>query len=259
MISARRLSPRAQLTRRPLPDTDPSIELLTADEREIAAAVWHGRSEAELRASGSFGVIARTLVVAGAPAELIDLARRAIADERRHAEICWRVACAFAGEQLPAPRRLLVTVPALERARPELRHILHVVGMCCLNETSGSAFLELCRAGVQAPLAKAALHELSCDEIDHARLGWAFVASRIGDGDLRAELGAWLPELLADNLAAWRNRPKRPITDALIAHGCPRWADVDAAVLGAAEELVIPGFEQLGVDVTAARSWLATA
>ena len=245
MNVTRRLAPRTQLTRKPLPIDDPTIAALTVAERRVAVAVWHGRAEAELRASGSFEHVAGELEGAAAPAELIALARRAVADELRHAAICWRVACAFAGATLPAPRRLPVQIPALAGASEPLRRILHVIGMSCLNETTGSAFLEVCRDGARGPLVCTALHELLTDEIDHARLGWAFVATL--DARTRAEVGGWIPKLIAANLAMWRQRPHRPITDALVAQGCPRWDDVDAAVVAAIDDLLKPGFALVGL------------
>src|SRR5689334_16108740 len=136
MIPARRLVLRETLTRKPLPERDATIDELTGQEREIATAVWAGRAEAELRAAGSFTYIADVLLLAGAPDDLVALARRAITDEVRHSQICWQVATAFAGRALPAPRRLPVTIPRHHRAAPELRWVLHVVGQCCLNETT---------------------------------------------------------------------------------------------------------------------------
>ena len=241
MIPARRLEPRATLTRRPLPVDDPSIAALCPEERAIAVAIWHGRAEAELRASGSFTYLASELP----PGELQALAVRAIDDELRHSQICWQVACAYAGRELPAPRRLPVLIPQLPGASPELRRVLHVIGMCCLNETTGNAFLELCRDRARAPLARAALHELACDEIDHARLGWAYLAAT--DAATRGEVTVWLPHLIDQNLAAWRDRPRRAITDALVEHGCPYWDDVDRAVVAAISELLLPGFASLGM------------
>lgn len=252
MISARRLEPRTQLTRKPLPVADPTIAELTAAERRVAIAVWHGRAEAELRASGSFSHLASELADAGAPAELVALARRAIADELRHGAICWQVACAFAGAELPAPRRLPVLIPELPGASESLRRVMHVVGMCCLNETTGSAFLEVCREGARGPLVCGALHELLTDEIDHARLGWAFVATL--SPEIRAELAVWVPALIAANVAEWRKRPHRVITDALVAQGCPRWDEVDAAVVAAIDDLFVPGFARLGIALGGAMS-----
>ncbi len=261
MIAATRLAPRSALTRKPLPDrdADPTIAALSDAERATAIAVWSGRAASERRASGAFAYLAGALARAGAPAELVAHARRAIADEQRHAEICVRVANAFAGRELPAAPLLPVTAPAYADATPELRLVLHVIGMCCAGETTGSAFLELCRGGARGELVKRALHELLADEIDHARIGWAFLASPAVSDATRAELAAWLPRLIAANLAAWRDRPRRAISDALVAQGCPRWDDVDATVVSAIADLLLPGFDHAGIDTAAARAWLREA
>jgi hypothetical protein len=253
VIPASRLAPRARLTRRPLPVADPSIGALTDDERATAAATWHGRAESELRASGAFLHLAGVLEQAGAAAELVALAWRAVDDEQRHAAICAHVAAAFAGRAEPV-RRLPVPVPRHAGATPGLRRVLHVMGMCALNETTGSAFLEVCRDGARGPTARAALHELLTDEIDHARLGWAFLAAV--DDATRTEVAAWLPHLLDANLRAWRRRPRRAITPALVEQGCPAWETVDAAVVAAIHDLLLPGFAHAGVDTGPAVAWL---
>jgi hypothetical protein len=258
VIAATRLAPRTALTRKPLPDrdADPSIAALSTAERATAVAVWFGRAASERRASGAFAYLAGELARAGSPAELVALARRAVADELRHAEICRRVATAFAGAELPAAPILPVTAPAYADASPELRRVLHVIGMCCANETTGSAFLELCGVRARGQLVNCALHELLADEIDHARIGWAFLASPAVSASMRAQVAAWLPRLLDDNLAAWRDRPRREITDALVAQGCPRWDEVDATVIAAIADLLLPGFEHAGINTAAARTWL---
>lgn len=257
MIPARRLVPRAALTRHPLPVDDPTIAALTPDERAIAVAVWHGRAESELRAAGTFAYLAEALPAARASPDLIALAHRAVRDEERHAAICWRVAAAFAGGSAPPLRRLPVPRPRHATVDDEVRRVLHVVGMCCLNETTGNAFLERCRAGARGALVVAALHELAIDEVDHARLGWAFLAGPAVPAAARAALAGWLPALVAANLHAWRQRPRHAITSALVAQGCPAWDDVDTAVVAAIDELLVPGFALAGVDTGPIRAWRA--
>lgn len=224
---------------------DPSIATLSDEERNIAATIWHGRAESELRAAGSFAIISKTLAASGTPPDLVALADRAVEDERRHASVCSRVAAAYALELLPALRTLPIQVPGHAGASPALRRLLHVVGQCCLNETTGSAFLEGARAGATAPLAAAALHQLLTDEIDHARIGWAFLA--MVDEPMRVAVASWVPALIEANLRAWRDRPRYAITDRLVEHGCPRWEDVDAVVVAAIDDLVKPGFVHLGI------------
>jgi hypothetical protein len=228
---------------RPLADDDLTIARLSDGERRAVAEVWAGRAAAERTAAESFAVIGDDLAAVGAPAELIALARRAVDDELRHAELCRRVASAYRGAPLPPPAPLPLRVPVHAGAAPEVRRALHVVGMCCLNETTGSAFLEACLAEAHAPLARAALRALLSDEIDHARIGWGFLSSA---ASLRPAIAAWVPSLLEGNRRAWRER-LRTGGGALAAHGCPTAARVDAALEGAERDLILPGLRRAGL------------
>mgnify|MGYP001546130774 CR=1 FL=1 len=184
------------------------------------------------------------------------LAARAIDDERRHAELSHVVASRYAGRDLAAPARLPLTFPRHEQADARLRHVLHVVGQCCLNETIASAFLEAALAGTRTPLATAALRELLSDEIDHARLGWALLASV--DDRTRESVAPWLPEMAIANLRMWREAPREyPDDPALAAHGAPTASVVEEALKMAFRDLIIPGFERLGIGVPEIEAWLA--
>lgn len=104
-------------------------------------------------------------------------------------------------------------------------------------------------------LARAACRELLSDEIDHARLGWAHLAA-VGPG-VRAEVGRWLPRLARANLRMWRASPRpEALTDAVVAHGHPRPEVLDAALVAATRELIVPGCATLGLDTTEVTAWL---
>jgi len=166
------------------------------------------------------------------------------------------VASRYAGRELPAPPLLTLTFPAHRSAHARLRHVLHVIGQCAFNETIASAFLEATLARAEAPLAAAALRELLADEIDHARIGWALLASV--DAPLRREVEGWLPKMAVANLRMWREAA-RPYPDdpKLAAHGAPTSADVEAALRMAFRDLVVPGFEALSLDTRELHAWLA--
>jgi hypothetical protein len=246
-----------RVTSRPLPADDPAIDALPEVDRALLAGVWHARAASERRVADAFVVIARALRALGADPALVTLADRAIDDEMRHTELSRVVASRYAGEDLPLPERLALAFPRHARASDRLRHVLHVVGQCCLNETIASAFLEAALAHARAPVATAALRELLSDEVDHARLGWALLASV--DGATRAEVTAWLPAMAVANLKMWRDAPRtypdRGRAD-LAAHGAPPAELVEDALRMAFRDLVIPGFEALGMPVPAVRTWL---
>ena len=248
---------KGQLTRRALPCEDPSIERLTRDERRRAAAIWLHRAAMERRVADSFEHIEAALRRRGASASLVALAHRAIDDEYRHAELSRVVASCYAGCELAAPPRLELELPRHRGASPELRDSLFIVGQCVLNETTAGAFLEVCLSHARGALATRALRELLSDEIDHGRIGWAYLASL--DRRTRERVSTWLLPMAFLNLRQWRREspddPRHSL--ALAEHGAPPAHVIHAALLDALETLILPGLAELGMSNAALESWLA--
>jgi len=236
-----------QLTRRPLPERDAEVGQLSDAQRATLAELWLTRAASERRVADAFGVIAGDLVSLDAPPDVTALARRAVDDEHRHAELARLVASRYAGRELEPPPRLALVVPEHPGASPRLAWSLHVVGHAVMNETFASAYLEASLGLARAPLARAALQALLADEIDHARIGWAHLASL--DGADRRALVPWLPSLLASNLAMWR-AIRRPGPEALglARHGVLSSAAVERALTGAVRELIVPGLARFGLE-----------
>jgi hypothetical protein len=246
-----------RLTQRSLPDVDPSIEALSAQDRQRLARIWLSRAATERRVADSFEVITASLRRRGAPAPLIETSARAVDDEYRHTELSRVVASRFAGRELAAPARLPLEVPRHEGASPALRDSLFVVGQCVLNETTASTFLESCREHARGPLAKAALRELLSDEVEHGRLGWSYLAW-LGAAE-RAAIGPWLLPMAYLNLKLWRyETPEDPDhVPALTEHGAPPAGVVHEALVSALTSLIVPGLKQLGMRTAPLEAWLA--
>jgi hypothetical protein len=87
------------------------------------------------------------------------------------------------------------------------------------------------------------------DEIDHARLGWAHLASPAVDEDLREALAECVPRLLAANVAIWLRRDDFVSAEGVPGHGVCAHADTVAVIERALQELVLPGFRHVGVRV----------
>lgn len=244
-----------RLTSRDLPDQDETIDKLEPAVREELAQHWLERAAAERRVGDSFGVIRDTLEELGADPQLVELAERAVDDESRHEELSRLVASRFAGRALPAPARLPMTVPQHEGATDTERRVFWVVGQCCLNETMASAVLEASLAVTTGPYAKAALRELLSDEVDHARLGWAFLATvdrGAKDAVARRALG-----LTRANVKMWRETPRSyPSRPELVVQGALTRDLIEGALRLAVRDLVIPGFQQLGLDTAAVSAWV---
>jgi len=222
---------------------------LDDDGRRVVAFVWSQRAIGERSTAETFRVVAAGLAALDAERELVALAERAIDDELRHAERCWRLACLYAERELPEPEALPLELPPYDGASEALRHSLHVVGQCCLNETTASAFLERVLQEATAPPVRETLRALLSDEVDHARIGWAHLASPRLSAETRQAIASWLPQLFAINARMWGRRPAIAITPALAAHGVPSWPTVDEVVATALDELIIPGFRHVGIEV----------
>ncbi len=246
-----------RLTKRPLPDHDPSIDALSPTARKKLAGIWLSRAAMERRVADSFTVIAGALRRRGAASELIQLADRSIDDEYRHTELSRVVASRFAGEELPTPGMLELEVPAHKGASEELRDTLHIVGQCVLNETTATAFLEVCLAHATGGLAKHALKELLSDEVDHGRVGWAYLAST--NAETRRQVGRWLLPMAYLNLRLWQD--ESPIDPEhlpeLSDHGAPPGEAIHEALLDALETLIVPGLRQLNVPTGSVEAWIA--
>jgi hypothetical protein len=225
------------------------MDALGDADRRLLMRIWTGRADAELGAAESFRVIADALVDFGAETELRDLARRAIEDEQWHSRICHHLATLFAGRDLPHPVAAPTAVPIHLQASAELRPTLHIVAQCCLNETTASAFLECCLATATSEPVRTALRALMADDIDHARIGWAHLASPRLSLDRRRELATFLPSLIAANLRAWDARYPVPLSPALAAHGCPPRDQSAVAVEEALQAVIVPGLRQVGFVV----------
>lgn len=245
-----------RLTSRPLLGGDETVEALGDADRTELARVWLARAATELRVGSAFEVIRDALSALQADSSLVSLADRAVDDEHRHAEICRYTASCFAGEELDQPEPLPFSYPKHERAPEELRPALWVVGQCCFNETLASGFLETACRAASAPMAHRALSELLSDEIDHARMGWAFLAGL--DPRLRLAVGPWLPALGRANLRMWRESPRDyPATADFIHQGAPSGELIEAALMTALRDLIVPGFEALSLPVEPLAAWLA--
>ena len=245
-----------QLTSRPLPLDDREIDELPDTTRERLAGVWHARSASERRVADAFELIAEHVHALSRSSELRLLSRRAVDDELRHAELALVVASRFAGRRLEPPPRLTLIVPSHPGLPQRLVATLHVLGHCAMNETFASAFLEATLRECAAPLARAATRALLADEIEHARIGWALL-SQLNQAE-RRELGPHLPGLVAANLTMWRTAPRDSASDPVLArHGAPSAELVEAALVAAVRDLILPGLAHFDLPTETLSRWVA--
>jgi hypothetical protein len=231
-----------------IPTDDPSIDALDPKARAAVSAHWAHRASSELSVSRLFVGLASELRAARADAAVVAIAERAIADERRHAEICREVAARYGDakvEALPMP-------PLASDGDAEVTAALHVAALCCVQESLACAWLDECFANATGAIARAALHQLLVDEVAHARLGWAHLASARVSARTREEIAAHLPHMLERCLEPWRAPDASRVSDGVPAHGIPSDARTLAVVTEALRGVVIPGMRVVGVSTDAA-------
>lgn len=244
---------------RAVPDAE--IDALSPDARAELAAIWQERGASELKVGGSFAAITAEVLVHGTPDTALKLLSRAVRDEVHHAEIAVDMAARYRGDQVLWPPPATFPVPAFEPAGPRLRATLLVIALCCINETLACGILEGQLSIARSPLTRAALHSVLADEIDHARAGWAHVASAHVTEDMKKEIGGggWLPRLLHGRLKDLVDVDSPFPGERHPEHGILTRAARKQIVATALRDVVFPGFERAGFETASARDWAATA
>jgi len=225
--------------------------------RALAGSAWAFRWQVEVEAEERFARLARQLGGLGAPAPLVELARRSSADERRHAAHCARLAAAY-GQSVP-DRPPAPAPPVAPAGLPEAAAVTYeLAAACCVTESVSVAVLTALLPAARDPSLRAVLRELAEDEVVHARLGWAHLAGAHQRG-ATAFLAPYLPGMLQGSVDADLFGPPGPGRDDLalleagvLPHGRQRQIFVQAL-----QEVIFPGLEECGVDTGAGRSWLA--
>ena len=245
------------LTRRPLPEGDRAAETLADADRAFAARQWLGRASGELESTRAFRWIAEACEEIGAGAEMIALARRAVADEERHGEICRRVAVAYAGTDAIPEVSPLTTVALHVPDDFPLSVALYIVESCCLSETIGAVTIESALRASTAAMPRAALRELLADEINHARMGWAYLGAPHLGGRLRTEIAEHLPACLQAMFDYWKQLVADATPPATVAHGVLPFEQLDELIRTAFEDIALPGFRHVGIDTRGAEAFLS--
>ena len=228
---------------------DRSHEALPDAERAGLVRHWQRRAGSEQRIGLAFRQMLPVLRAVGASQVVVGLLDLCASDELRHAEICVRVAERYAGSDVELASRDRVSLPSFGARDERLEAALLIAGTCCINETLATVWLEQSLAASATPLATYANRAHLRDEIDHAQLGWAHLASEALDPDLREALGCCVPRLIAANLPLWLE-PDPHIPPAGIAgHGQPPHREIERALRRAVTEILLPGFAHVGVPL----------
>jgi hypothetical protein len=232
-----------------MPERDPVIDAADPALRRRVGETWHRRAHEELKASMAFTLLTRELLEVGAAPDAMARVARAVGDEVRHAEARRALASRYSNEEASWPPPVQVEAAPLGDA-PRVRASLHAVALGCVNETIASVFIEASHDAAESPSARATLGLILADEVEHGRAGWAYLASVRDDREVMSVVARELGAIVARTAACWFDDAAITIPEGAPAHGLLSNTDTHRCVVTALRDLVLPGFTQLGLDVT---------
>lgn len=216
-------------------DCDWVIEGADRNVRRRAAAAWTRVGQMEHASVAAFARFTLQLLQLGAPAELVEAATRAMADETRHARQAFGIASRYAGRSLD-PGALDV-----QRSLEETS-LLDVVRLAvregCVGETAAALEAREAAAHARDPRLAELLLSVAEDETRHAELAWRFVAWALEQA----------PREVADVLERELRRSEAIVADP---------PDLSADELGLLAHGILPESLRLRVQNAAARQVIA--
>jgi len=229
-----------------LVDSTAWVDIAIADapfaalDRTTCQAIAEYWAKAGLMEHASIAAFARfvlQLLALGAPPDLVARATEAIADETRHAGLCFGQASRYAGYGVgPSP---LDVTHALDRV--DLLAVVElVIDEGCIGETGAALEAAWAAEAATDPSARAVLSRIAEDEARHAELAYAFVAwASRQDGRVlplvRSKLAAALATASGDSPSASLD----PERDSLLAaHGVLPTSTRQAAQRAALAEIL---------------------
>ncbi len=152
------------------------LDSLDGSQRALLLDYWRSRADAEWTTMEALSHVRDDLLALGAPTVLLELADHAINDEERHSRWCHAMAERVGQANLPRPKlrgsRPLV-FPDTTAAEARL---LRPIFAGCLSETIAVCVLQLNRDEIAPGAVREAQRVHLADEVQHSRLGWAFLA-----------------------------------------------------------------------------------
>jgi hypothetical protein len=227
-------------------DLDPPV-------RARLAEIWTQRSAAEAGVAVYVRAVGEDLAGAGAHPSVLSMAAQLREDEQVHARMCLEVAERYASHTLEKPNPVRAEFRPLDGVPQPMRATLRVVGMNCIGETLAAAWMEASLRATQAPWLRTWVHRHFGDEVRHAQLGWAHLGTANVTPSMRAQIGVWVAPLLRANLASWLSEVNSDGASSLghADHGILPYSETARIVREAIEEMILPGFERVGVDTKA--------
>ena len=196
------------------------VPALTPSEQKQVASTWLDRARAEEIAVLRFQRLANELRECGTHPAVLELAEKAIPEEKEHAILCLNMAQKYGADHTHEanPAQAGPLAPASLNRTDAL--LYEMVAYCCLTESLNAALLlETAQKATNRAIQSAAQKILK-DEVHHSQMGWAHLSwcRAQGLGDFLADV---LPHML-DQTGAEEfstNPTKNQESENLMAHG----------------------------------------
>lgn len=238
---------------------DTAIRTLSQSSRLQLGELWRRRAENELGTSAVFTQLHAELRSFGAPQEVLALSARAVDDEAFHSELCRLTAELYLGAPVTLAAVAEPQPPKFPVCSPRVQQALFAALHSAVNETIAVTYLSACLAEARSDVARRVLKELLGDEVRHARIGWAILASPQLSSQDREALAGFMPALLDICVGTWLadNQTEYP-AELPTGHGCITHSSIARAVDAALDDVILPGLRHVGVDARAAQRWVAS-
>ncbi|MEL6181971.1 MAG: ferritin-like domain-containing protein [Myxococcota bacterium] len=237
------------------PSTSTTIEALDEATRERIASDWWFRHHAELEAKERFEQLVQALTAAGAVAPVVQMAHQAVQDEERHAERCRDVAVHYRPTDPFAGATPDASSVAPPEWSPQHSTLYETVALCCVAETINAALLTEVLSVATEPLIRSAVRAILRDEIQHARLGWAYLASLPHEA-FPQPLSTRLPALFEDSISEALIAGKTPSAGfACHPHGFLSRSHRLAIFCQSLTTVIFPGLARYPIDLQPAQAW----
>jgi hypothetical protein len=239
-----------------IPWSAPLRDPPTRRDRDQLVRAWRYRMWNESGASSAFDQLALLAGKCGAPESLVEEMRSSAEDEVRHADACRKLVSRFSGETDVEPPAPFPDLPLRRTDTDEARALEGIALMSCISETIGCAFQREIADGATDPAVHAAQEIFYTEELRHGRFGWAYLAFEAKRAPERVKaLEARIPALVAAYARGLaeisEGAPDRGV--ALEPFGILSVRHTQKLFRDALHRLVIPGFEEFGLDLDAVK------
>lgn len=237
---------------------DALLRGLAVEERRHLGGLWRRRAENELCTSTVFAQLDAELRLFGAPEEVLALSSRAVDDEAFHSELCRLTAELYLGEPAPLTALPEPPPPSFPVCSTRVQRALFAALHSAVNETLAVTYLAACLADAKSEAVRRVLKEILSDEVRHARIGWAVLASPKLSAQDRSAIASFMPALLDICVGTWLADNERDYPDDLPSgHGCIGQARISLALDEALQDVILPGLQHVDIDATSARRWIS--